>query len=189
MAKSKPPTAEQIQAAFRELQGQTDRGAAVIAGSMLEEMLRILLVQRMTPLSNRRHDAIFGKMAPLSSFSAKIEMALALGVITENFYYQLHAIREVRNRFAHQIEGLTFDHPDIQKAMHVARSRSPKAVHDDKSDFMLRFLASAYMLGISARDDIRIKTLSETHADEFERINSAVTEYLLKTVFKKATDP
>jgi DNA-binding MltR family transcriptional regulator len=102
----------------------------------------------MMPLSNKRYAEMSGKMAPLSSFAAKIEMALTLGVISEDFYYQLHALRKVRNAFAHQIEALTFDHPEIRKAMRVAHSRLPVRMSDLKSDFLLRFAGSvphAYM--------------------------------------------
>ncbi len=108
MAGPKLPTPEEIQAAVRDFGGQTDRGVAIIAVSMLEQMLEILLTQRMMPLNAKRYATMFGKMGPLSSVSAKIELALALGVISENLYYQIDALRKVRNTFAHRIEALTF---------------------------------------------------------------------------------
>jgi DNA-binding MltR family transcriptional regulator len=185
MARLKLPTPEEIQAAVEDFGTQTDRGLAIVAVSLLEQMLEIVLTQRMMPLSKKRYAAIFGTMAPLSSFSAKIEMALALGVISENFYYQLHALREVRNRFAHRIEALTFDHPEIQKAMHVAHSRLPVRMSDPKSDFLLRFSVAGLMLIFSARHDIRIKPLSETHASEFDGIISAAKELLSKAASRK----
>jgi hypothetical protein len=147
---------------------------------MLEQMLEIVLLQRMMPLSARRYARMFGRMGPLSSFSAKIELALALGVISENLYYQIDALRKVRNTFAHRIEALTFEHPNVQKAMLIAHSRLAVRMSDLKSDFLLRFAGIGLTLVFSARNDIRIKPLSETHPDAFD----AVTPTLLAMMAK-----
>jgi hypothetical protein len=81
MDKPKIPTQEEIQAAVQDFGSQTDRGVAIVAVSILEQILEAVLTLRMMPLSKKSYAAIFGKMAPLSSFAAKLEMALALGVI------------------------------------------------------------------------------------------------------------
>jgi DNA-binding MltR family transcriptional regulator len=180
MTGPKLPTPEEIQAAVRDFGSQTDRGVAIIAVSLLEQMLEIVLLQRMMPLSARRYARMFGRMGPLSSFSAKIELALALGVISENLYYQIDALRKVRNTFAHRIEALTFEHPNVQRAMRIAHSRLAVRMSDLKSDFLLRFASIGLTLVFSARNDIRIKPLSETHPDALD----AVTPTLLAMMAK-----
>jgi Mannitol repressor len=170
MAGPKLPTPEEIQAAVKDFGSQTDRGVAIIAVSILEQMLVIVLTKRMMPLTAKRYATLFGRMGLLSSFSAKIELALALGVISENLYYQIDALRKVRNTFAHRIEALTFEHPDVQKAMRTAHSRLAVRLSDLKSDFLLRFAGIGLTLVFSARDDIRIKPLSETHPDAFDAV-------------------
>jgi hypothetical protein len=180
MAGPKLPTPDEIQAAVRDFGSQTDRGVAIIAVSLLEQMLEIVLIQRMMPLKRRRYARMFGRMGLLSSFSAKIELALALGVISENLYYQIDDLRKVRNAFAHRIEALTFEHPDVQKAMRIAHSRLAVRLSDFRSDFLLRFAGIGLTLVFSARNDIRIKPLSETHPDAFD----AVTPTLLAMMTK-----
>lgn len=188
MAGPKLPTAEEIQAAVKDFGSQTDRGVAIIAVSMLEKMLEIVLTQRMMPLTAKQYELMFGRMRPLSSFSAKIELALALGVISENLYYQIDALRKVRNAFAHRIEALTFDHPEVQKAMRTAHSRLPVRMSDLKSDFLLRFAFIGLVLIFSARDDIRIKPLSETHPDAFDVVIPAALAMISKTVSPKSPE-
>jgi hypothetical protein len=76
MAKLKLPTQEEIEATVKDFRTQTDRGVAIMAVSLLEQMLEIVLTLRMMPLTNKSYAVMFGTMAPLSSFAAKIEMAL-----------------------------------------------------------------------------------------------------------------
>jgi Mannitol repressor len=185
MAGPKLPTLEELQAAIKDFGSQTDRGVAIIAVSILEQMLEIVLTQRMMPLTAKRYARMFGRMGPLSSFSAKIELALALGVISENLYYQIDALRDVRNTFAHRIGALTFEHPDVQKAMPVAHSRLAVRMSDLKLDFLLRFAAIGLTLVFSARDDIRIKPLFETHADVFDAVIPAALAMMEKAVSPK----
>lgn len=180
MAGPKLPTPEEIQAAVNDFGTQTDRGVAIVAVSMLERMLEIVLTQRMMPLTAKRHKTMFGRIGILSSFSAKIELALALGIISENLYIQIDALRRVRNTFAHRMEALTFEHPDVQKDLRTAHSRLAVRTSDLKSDFLLRFAGIGLTLMFLARDDIRIKPLSETHPDAFDNVIPAARAMMSK---------
>jgi len=167
MAKPTQLTVDQVYGVLAELQAQTDRGAAIIAASVLDEMLEVLLLKRLCPLSNKHYEALFNRMAPLSSFSAKIEMAFALGLLSENGCGQLHTIRDVRNKFAHRIEALSFDHPDIQEELKKAASRSPALAIKSREGFLIQFRIIALLLAAETRDDIQIKQLGETHEELF----------------------
>ena len=90
--------------------------------------------------------------------------------MTSGKNHQIHALRKVRNAFAHRTEALTFEHPEVQREMRVAHSRLAIRLSDLKSDFLLRFAGIGLTLVFSARDDIRIKPLSETHPDAFDAV-------------------
>ena len=99
-----------------ELEQQTDRGAAIIGAALVESLLRQALESRMrvrTRLEKRTAKGLFGTMGPLSSFSAKIDLGLLLGLYKEEVGGDLHRIREVRNQFAHEYEPRDFGHPKI----------------------------------------------------------------------------
>jgi DNA-binding MltR family transcriptional regulator len=99
-----------------ELEQQTDRGAAIIGAALVESLLRQALESRMrvkSPLEKRTAKRLFGTMGPLSSFSAKIDLGVLLGLYPEEVRGDLHRIREVRNQFAHEEEPRDFAYPII----------------------------------------------------------------------------
>jgi len=99
-----------------ELESQTDRGAAIIGAALVEDLLRQALLSRMrvgTALEKRTASRLFGTMGPLSSFSAKIDLGVLLGLYPEEVRGDLHRVREVRNQFAHEQEPRDFGYPRI----------------------------------------------------------------------------
>jgi DNA-binding MltR family transcriptional regulator len=99
-----------------ELEQQTDRGAAIIGAALVESLLRQALESRMrvrTSVEKRTAKGLFGTMGPLSSFSAKIDLGVLLGLYPEEVRGDLHRIREVRNHFAHEEEPRDFAYPNI----------------------------------------------------------------------------
>ena len=85
---------------LEEMGKQTDRAAALIATSYLEERLYSALLARLA----RNKDAekgLFSRSRPLSSFSARIDLGVLIGLYHPNVAKLLHTIREIRNEFAH----------------------------------------------------------------------------------------
>ncbi|MET4451226.1 hypothetical protein [Bradyrhizobium sp. RT3b] len=93
--------------AMNEIPKQRDRGAAIIATSILEEHLLEAIQSRL-----ERHAQVEGKVfsgyGPLASFSARIDMGLLLGLYPETGHKRLHLIRRIRNNFAHSMQPITF---------------------------------------------------------------------------------
>src|ERR1700730_9110602 len=129
----------------------------------------MVILARLIEISAERKEVLFDKMgAPLRSFSAKIELAFALGVIANELRLTLHLIRDVRNKFAHRIESLTFDHTDIVKMIETRATPSVKAMKTStREKFLSIFHASAIILFGTWAADMRIKSLEQTHADHF----------------------
>src|SRR5664279_2548110 len=57
-----------------ELKKQTDRGAAILAAAVLDQMLETVIEKRLLIFDSKQRKALLGRMAPLSTFSAKIEI-------------------------------------------------------------------------------------------------------------------
>ncbi|MDR7335130.1 hypothetical protein [Roseateles asaccharophilus] len=93
----------------KEFGRESDRAAVIVAASIFDSSLDSLLRQYLVPCSSSNDDLFDGTNAPLSTFSAKIAMAHRLGLITTKFCRNLHLIRRIRNEFAHNIHGGSFE--------------------------------------------------------------------------------
>jgi hypothetical protein len=96
-----------------ELSSEKPRSAAIVAAAYLEDVATLTLLTKMVPLSNNEHDSLFSGSAPLSPFSAKIQMLYAMGIIGKKIKHDLEAIKEIRNAFAHAKMSIDFDTPAI----------------------------------------------------------------------------
>jgi hypothetical protein len=178
-------TDDQVTAFMRELEKQTDRGVGIVAASVAESALTELIKRRLVAMSNTRADLLFGRMRPLSSFSAKIELGAALGLFDERTRTVLNMLRDVRNAFAHEMAAISFDDNEITKLVHKAKMPStPKSSSSRDTFVTLSYAVLCFFYGIAAAD-VRIKPLSETHADVF----SAMVDALLALARQQAANP
>lgn len=98
-----------------EFTTETDRAAVIVAASMLDELLRTLLVAKFVPISSSSDELFDGANAPLGTFSARIEMAYRTGLISVKFARDLHLVRRIRNDFAHNIHGASFEDTRVKQ--------------------------------------------------------------------------
>ena len=101
-------TEAQLNATFAELFMQSDRAAAVVSGSILEEILQRMLLAFFLPHQNIEKN-LFDGLTPLSTFGAKSDITYHLGLINDAEYGDLKLIKRIRNEFAHSIKGINFD--------------------------------------------------------------------------------
>lgn len=86
-----------------EFNKETERGTALAAAVMLDELLGRTIEAFLIP--NKGSKALLdGFNAPLGTFSARIASAFAFGLLSETEYRECEIIRKVRNEFAHQIK-------------------------------------------------------------------------------------
>jgi len=95
-----------------EFQQETDRAAAVLGAAYLDRALEHLLRKRLLG-GNKLKDELLNTDKPLGSFSARIKVAFAVGSLHKAAYHDLEIIRRIRNEFAHQTMGFSFQRPEI----------------------------------------------------------------------------
>jgi hypothetical protein len=171
-----PHSDEVISGVISELERQSDRGAGIIAASFIEEILEFVILKRLRPLSSDKYRNLFKGNAPLSTLAAKIDIAYATGIINDLGNIQLHLIREVRNRFAHRIEPLDFEHPEIKQLISsnelIANSGLLKAA-STRNAFLWSFRVTA--MGLIFWRDSRI-SLKLVH-DEYPELADSIKQY------------
>lgn len=87
--------------------GADDRSCAILFGSYLESET-IDSITRVAVHSEHMDKKLIRGAGPLSSFSARIDLLFAFGLVEENVFKDLHLIRKIRNKFAHEIDIHTF---------------------------------------------------------------------------------
>lgn len=90
----------------------SDRAAGVLAASYLDDYLKRRLEQ--TLVDHKECRSLFKGMNPLSSFKARTEIAFAVGLLSESIHDDLNLIREVRNKFAHHPDEISFETKEIK---------------------------------------------------------------------------
>jgi len=104
---------------------ESERGAALLAGSILDEMLlEILEAYLMTSKSSR--ELIQGFNAPLGTFSSRAKACHALGLITDIEYEEIDVIKKIRNEFGHSWDIVSFDNNKINELTKRLSWRGPQ---------------------------------------------------------------
>lgn len=82
---------------------ESDRGAVLIAASIIDEQLKRLFETVATnKLSKKRLKEILNYPGPLGSFAAKLDIAFLNRLIDENLYNSIQQLRKIRNAVAHE---------------------------------------------------------------------------------------
>ncbi|MCY1271608.1 hypothetical protein D9M68_223100 [compost metagenome] len=108
----------------RLLTEESDRGCALVAAAYLDEEITRLLRCRMVD-NKGNSDALLNQGRPIGTFSAKIRVAYAMGLIPEGVFRDISAIREIRNKFAHLHGPLSFDDQSIGDQCRSLRTAIP----------------------------------------------------------------
>ena len=112
-AETKQQIADAALASFMfviQLAQEGERSAVIIGAAKIEEQIEGLLkaVLVNNPASN---DPLFDSDRALGPFSAKVEMAYRLGLITADLRSALDIVRRIRNQFAHSVEFASLADP------------------------------------------------------------------------------
>lgn len=121
--------AEKITAYFHTLLKESDRGCVLLSTSRMDEFLADLHathIRSTAQVSARFIRELFGSHGPLSTFSAKIDLAFAYGLISAADQEDLHRIRALRNAAAHTTAAFSFALTECQAS--VAKLTAPKRI-------------------------------------------------------------
>lgn len=99
---------------FLSLVGAQDDRAMVLAlATFIEDTLGRLLIAYFRDCKATK-DLVEGFSAPLGTFGSRTKAAYSFGLVTEDQYKDMEILRKVRNRFAHNWEGVSLSDNDIQ---------------------------------------------------------------------------
>lgn len=96
------------QAAFKAMFEDSDRGAAIVAASFVENFIEYKLRHLMRSDDANVLGSTFEQDGPLATFSSKIKMGFLLRLLGKKARNELDTIRKIRNYFAHKLEDSKF---------------------------------------------------------------------------------
>lgn len=127
---------------IKKYRNESDRSIIILAVSYLENYLEYFLKKRLVPHKVVKN--LFEGYAPLTTLSAKIDIAFAIGLIPEEIYDELHLLRKIRNISAHEDNIVDFSNEkivDLCSKLVVAKgvrtsSKTPFKFDPPKSQFL-----------------------------------------------------
>jgi hypothetical protein len=117
--------------AHAEIETSSDRVAAIVSAAFLDDRLAAALKARLYH-DKKITDKMFGS-GPLGTFSARIDLAFLIGMFSTDAVNDLHAIRTVRNEFAHKLTTKSFNAQrvrDLIKNIRIVRRQRIMASGD-----------------------------------------------------------
>jgi DNA-binding MltR family transcriptional regulator len=107
------------------LHKESDRGACLISGSYLDELLEDIIKDFLIECDES--ESLFdGPNAPLGTFFSKSLLAYSLGLIEKAEVKEIGIIRKIRNDFAHAWVEIKFDNEIIAKEVRKLPWRGPE---------------------------------------------------------------
>jgi hypothetical protein len=127
---------------FEQFQTESDRGAALVGVAYLDDQLKGLFKAKM--LDESKIAELLEGYGPLSTLSARADVAYGLGWLGPKTYRDITLLRRIRNDFAHAHEPLTFSTQAIQQR--CDQLELPQAIGGHLSDSKTKFLFTVSML-------------------------------------------
>lgn len=99
---------------MEEFSKESDRACVILAVAMIDQAIETLLKTYLVPSSTTVDNLFEDAYAPISTFNAKIILANRVGLISSQFCRDLNLVRKIRNEFAHNVKGCTFDNETVR---------------------------------------------------------------------------
>ena len=125
MAKQKLPRVQPDQLRKYIVEGDA-RVASIMAGAVVNDLLRIVVQYNMIERSGKEEEEIFENNGTLATFSALIRVGHAMGLYSRKLRDDMNAIRKIRNDFAHTLEAI-----DLSQSEYRSRLLGLNALKDE----------------------------------------------------------
>jgi len=142
------PKLDKFSKFLKEFQDESDRGASIMAASMLDEKLKTILYNFLIDCKQTK-GLLDGYGAPIGTFSSRLNLAFALGLISEYEFDDCNTIRKIRNDFAHKFElDFSFENQKINSLCLKLNAPTPGAKETLKDKPRQLFVNGVTMLYI-----------------------------------------
>ena len=164
-----------------ELEKESDRGCVLVSAAFIESELTSLLLSFLVPQSAPANQDIFGLNGPLGTFSSKIKMAYACGLLEPSVRHDIDKIRSLRNEFAHLFEPMDFSTPEIKsRVLDLQLNRL-----SEETNTRSRFIQDVVMIAASLVLSVEMTRNQTPSTHVISNILSEVEEYEIEIAARK----
>lgn len=96
------------------IEHESDRAIAIVVGSMIESRLQHAILGKIIRANKDVENRMFRPSGPLGSFSAKIDMAYMMNLISAEAHLDLVRLKDIRNDFAHDLTISSFENQSVR---------------------------------------------------------------------------
>jgi mannitol operon repressor len=126
---------------FREeLDAGGDRSFVILCGSRIDAYIDELLRKVLVDDPSEVLELLRG---PLGTAGAKARTLYCLGALSPSEYRNLNILRKIRNKFAHELHGLSLESPeivDLCSRLEIPLEAHEGAIYDSKGRLMLALI-------------------------------------------------
>jgi hypothetical protein len=165
----------ELQNLFDLVDGESDRGAVVIIGSVLEDFLLNRILSKLRPLGASDVKNLIRSGGLVSTFADKVTLAHALDLIDDDLVEMLDVVKAMRNACAHSRRDIGFTNPVLQNALLLLfENRNVEELKGSTDRNFMRYafvVSTGYLL-------LRLTGMEQAAADKMVQIlvNSANRE-------------
>jgi hypothetical protein len=171
-AKSRARNAKDIADSVADLSNESDRGAIILAATSIEDMLEYQILLKLPGLRDDEptRKRMFEADGQIASFSRKIEMAYALGIIDKAYRKKIDLIREIRNACAHSRKPISMKNAQLLAACRVVVTEMLPALKDQNPETLrAAFVSKCMYVSYYVMTGEKLET-PESHVAHFERL-------------------
>lgn len=137
------PYVDELNSLLESQYEHDDRSMVLNIAAFAEDTLELILLIYLREKKQAK-ELVTGFNAPLGTFSARIKAVFVLGLIHKDGYKTLEILRKVRNKFAHDWKGVSFDREDIASLINkLSNSRQEEfeqlTSEEDKQKIPVRY--------------------------------------------------
>ncbi len=122
-----------------QLVQESDRGLCLLAIGRMDNVLTEFLQLKLLGSKTFKRD-LFNNNGPLGTFSSKIKMCLAMGLISNGYYQEIEVMRKIRNIFAHSDQPITFESKEVETLCLGLKVFAAQKGRPNRSKFISTFL-------------------------------------------------
>ena len=124
---------------MRNIQFADDRSCVIMGVGYVDSLLGELLKVKMIAQS-KVPDNLLRESGPLGTLASRVDAAVAFGLISPELGLEIHRLRRIRNRMAHEYTPISLEEPplsDMCGMLRLARWSPPVKAHKVKFRFVL----------------------------------------------------